>query len=76
MKFEGDIPVTYSHGVLRPEMPLSLPENARLRISIVRVERSKQQLERSDRALERLRKGGVMRMDGWHPRRDELYERL
>lgn len=72
---DQDIPATYSNGVLRPETPLQLPENARVRISIRRVEVTADQAREAQRALEAFRNRGGLKLGGWRPSRDELHER-
>ena len=75
MDNDRDITVVYANGVLRPETPLNLPENSRMRIAIRRFEVTPQQEERGRAVMDDLRHRGVIRLGGWRPTREELHER-
>jgi predicted DNA-binding antitoxin AbrB/MazE fold protein len=88
MDRELDIEATYTHGVLRPDGPLELPENARVRVTVHQTERAadrsasvrvvptaEQQLA-GDEALERLARRGVLNVGPLLPTREQLYDRF
>lgn len=75
MEFNGEISVTYSGGVLRPDEQLNLPEGARFRATIrpeaVDTAAAAQALE----DLKRLRASGAFRSGGRTFTRDQMHER-
>lgn len=70
-----DISAVYVNGVLRPDAPLSLPENARVHVAIRRVEVTPDQEQRGRLLMQQLRQRGAIRLGGWRPTRTELHER-
>lgn len=75
MEFQGEITATYENGVLRPDRDPGVPEHTRLRLSIRRVEVTPESSARAKEVFRRIRRSGRIRLDGWHPTRDEIHER-
>lgn len=75
MDRDQDIPATYSNGALRPDEPLHLPENSRVRVSIRRVEATPEQEAKARERLSEILRKGAVRLGGWRPTRDEMHER-
>lgn len=75
MALSGEIKVIYENGVLRPDTALPIPEHTRLSISIRRIDPSPEDRKRARELLDRIRREGRIRMDGWRPTREELHER-
>jgi predicted DNA-binding antitoxin AbrB/MazE fold protein len=75
MSFHGEIPAVYENGVFRPDRDPHLPNHARVVLSV----REEQVTPESNRAAHevfaRIRAEGGLRLNGWHPKRDELHER-
>lgn len=75
MRIDGELAVVYEHGVLQPENELPFPEHTRLVIAIRRVETSPKSEDIGRQMLQDIRHRGVIRLESWRPRRDEMHER-
>jgi predicted DNA-binding antitoxin AbrB/MazE fold protein len=75
MGFHGDISVTYSGGVLKPDRRLNLPEGARLRARLRSIEIDSAAAERAVEEIRRIRESGAFRSGGRRFTRDEVHER-
>lgn len=70
-----ELALVFENGVLRPETQLSLPEHTRLVVTIRRVDVTPESEAEGRRELAEILERCELRLNGWHPTRDELHER-
>lgn len=87
MDRDQDIDATYSGGVLRPDQPLPLPENARVRVTVhdhgengtstgsTRIDPVPATARKARQAWTRYSQQGVLTLGGSRPTRDQMHER-
>ena len=75
MKMDGDIPVTYTNGVFRPDGKVSIPEGSRLLISVRNAEPTAESRRLANEFLDRVRRENLVRLQGPRLTRDDLYDR-
>lgn len=87
MDRDQDIDATYSGGVLRPDQPLPLPENSRVRVTVhdhlengthagpTRIDPSPAAANKARQAWSRYSQQGVLTLGGTRPTRDQMHER-
>ncbi len=76
MDFQGEISVTVSGGMLRPDERLNLPEGARLRATLRPAKPDPVAAARALEELRRISESGAFRSGGRKLTRDEMHERL
>lgn len=75
MEFQGEIAVTYTGGVLKPDERLDLPEGARVTVSVRDGAPTPESRRRGWELIERIRREGLVRLGGGRWTRDDLYDR-
>ena len=75
MGFHGDIPVTYSGGVLRPDTRLDAPEGSRFLVSLRDQAPTAESRKRAWELIDRVRREGLIKLRGARWTRDDLYDR-
>lgn len=75
MGFNGEISLTYTNGVLKPDQRLSLPEGARVRASIRPEPIDLTAAERAMDEIRRISESGAFRSGGRKLTRDQMHER-
>lgn len=71
----GEIDAVFENGVLRPVRSLALPERTRLRIAIRSIGPSAADRQWGREEMGRIRRQGLLRLDGAHLTRDQMHER-
>lgn len=71
----GEISVTYTNGVLKPDERLDLPEGTRLRAVIQPAAPDPVAAEEAMETIRRIRESGAFRSGGRKYTRDEMHER-
>ena len=71
----GEISAVFENGVFRPEKDPGLPNGSRVVLMIRRVEVDPESSAAAKETFRRIAASGSIRLDGWHPKRDELYDR-
>jgi predicted DNA-binding antitoxin AbrB/MazE fold protein len=71
----GDIPATYTNGVLRPDQRLDLPEGARVTVAVRNGQPTEESRARAWSFLERVRREGLVRLRAGRWSRDDLHDR-
>jgi predicted DNA-binding antitoxin AbrB/MazE fold protein len=75
VEFQGEISVTYTGGVLKPDQRLDLPEGARLRAVISTDDQSPEGAKAAMREIRRIAESGAFRSGGRRLTRDQMHER-
>ncbi len=75
MEFNGEISVTYTGGVLKPDQQLDAPEGSRFRALIRPEVRDPEAAAKAWETIQRIRDSGVFRSGGRTFTRDEMHER-
>ena len=71
----GDILVTYSGGVLRPDSRLDVPKGTRMRVSMRDELPTTESRKLAWELIERVRRDGLIKLHGMRCSRDDLYDR-
>jgi predicted DNA-binding antitoxin AbrB/MazE fold protein len=75
VKMDGEIPVTYSNGVLRPDEELPLPDGSRLTVSVRPGGPTPESRQKAWDLIDRIRREKLIRLRGGRFTRDDLYDR-
>ena len=75
MSYFGDILVTYSGGVFRPDSRLDVPEGMRMRVSMRDELPTSESRKRAWELMERVRRDGLIKLHGMQWTRGDLYDR-
>jgi predicted DNA-binding antitoxin AbrB/MazE fold protein len=75
MGYNGEIPVTYTNGVLKPDRRLNFPEGTRFRATIRPAGPDPQAAEAAMKILRRISESGAFRSGGRKLTRDQMHER-
>jgi predicted DNA-binding antitoxin AbrB/MazE fold protein len=75
MEFNGEISVTFTGGVLKPDERLNLPEGSRFKATIRSESRDPAAAAKAMDTLRRISESGVFRSGGRKYTREELHER-
>jgi predicted DNA-binding antitoxin AbrB/MazE fold protein len=75
MEFQGEISVTYTGGVFRPDHQVDVPEGARFKAMIRPASPDPIVAAKAMETIRRISDSGVFRSGGRMPTRDEMHER-
>lgn len=75
MEYNGEISVTFTGGVLKPDERLDIPEGSRFRAMIRPETGDPVRAAKAMETIRRIRESGVFRSGGRKLTRDEMHER-
>ncbi len=75
MVTKGEFSATYEGGVLRPGERLNLPEGARVTLSVRETAPTAESKKRGLETIKRIRREGLIKLQGQRWTRDDLYDR-
>ena len=76
MKMDGEFPVTYTNGVLRPNERLPIPDGSRLMVCVRNGGPTPESRRTAGEFLDRVRRENLVRLAGPRLTRDQLYQRV